>query len=220
MILSTLQPTPRRLALPPCPPASLENQLSSSTDYNSLELLPPSFICPLCSDVIVGAYALDCGCHRSTVCGCCWNKQAETLSAQLGFVWVEKSHCPSCSATVHSGVYCHALDVAILELVQRIPTESNGLAAMQRNYYERLSLWRAHMLCEQETQANQERLHQDEILAALIQEEERMIWENHRQKDRTTSRSTRNLIFLSLGPAMAMLAATIASIGVKTLVRK
>lgn len=222
-ILGILEPKPstRLLPLPPTPPeAAVRSSTSPSlrVAYNAQEHLPSDFICGLCKDVIVGACTLDCGCSFSMICAACFERSNEgppeeakqDVSDQMGFVWIEDAtrECPSCRKNVTSKVFCHALDVAILHIIRDLPEMDEKLDSLKQNYYSRLAAWRATVYDRNERCNKQITAQHDELLARLIQEEERIFW-NPREKENSKING-----FLFLGQAaVALVAATIASIG-------
>jgi hypothetical protein len=221
-ILGILEPKPstRLLPLPPTPPQEAVRSSSafSRVAYCAQDHLPSDFICNLCKDVIVGACTLDCGCNASMVCASCFEQSHEgsseeakqDVSDQMGFVWIEDAarECPSCHGNVNTKVHCHALDVAILHIIRDLPDMDAKLNSLKQNYYSRLAAWRATVYERNERCNKQISAQHDELLARLIQEEERVFW-NPREKGNSPHNG-----FLFLGQAaVALVAATIASIG-------
>jgi hypothetical protein len=225
MVLASLEPPPRRLALPPSPPLAPPASVSSGVAYRAADILPASFVCPLCSESIVGAFALDCGCEASTVCSPCWAHQlrgghSQAMLDDSGFVWVEQSDCPTCHATVHTGVPCHALDVAILQIVQNL-TNDDASSALKANYYKRLRSWREQVMHLNNLQAEENTFRQDEMLARLIQEEENILWKGRGRKETATRLSRKEIFLFGLSQtAVALFAATMASVGLQALARR
>jgi hypothetical protein len=222
IILSTLEPYPKLLPIPPSPP---QNHLSTdgttdiTSSYCASDLLPSNFLCTLCKDVIVGALALDCGCAASTVCSSCWETSSfapRGMSDHLGFVWVEQRECPCCQASTNSNVPCHALDVAILQIVQSLPTADAKATCLKHNYYSRLEAWRSTVLATNLERSKKETTRHDELLARLIQEEEHILWGQQCSQERSLSNPTRTLLFLSQA-AVALVAASMASVGLSVL---
>jgi hypothetical protein len=225
MVLASLEPTPRRLALPPSPPLAPPASVSSGVVYRAADILPASFVCPLCSESIVGAFALDCGCEASTVCSPCWAQQlrggrSQAMLDDSGFVWVEQSDCSNCRATVHTGVPCHALDVAILQIVQTLPND-DASSALKANYYKRLRSWREQVIHLHDLQAEEDNFRQDEMLARYIQAEENLLWNGRGRKEAATRMSRKDMLLLGLSQtAVALFAATLASVGLRALARR
>ena len=228
MILNTLLPSPS-LALPPLPPEIGVNVgypplLECFSSYSAKDILPNSFVCGRCSDVIVGAFTLDCGCPCSTMCTMCWEEHLngivpQELSNQLGFVWVDRRICPSCHMIVRDGVPCHALDVAILQIVQNLSTSDPTRSSLRNRYFERLGMWGEEVVRRHEEQRNLDMKRRDQLLAQLIHEEEKQIWDRQRRMEQAVAKSTR--IWLFAGQAtVALVAATMASIGVNVLNRR
>jgi len=239
-------------------PVSLSS--SSYNEYRAEDYLPSEFICSLCKDVLVGACTLNCNCSSSTVCAPCWDKHnnddhdyhddynRQELAAQMGFVWIETrtkkkgKYCPSCGADVDLKVhYCHALDVAILHIVRELPVscdvddDSNikNLTNLKQTYYSRLSTRRNVVNNLNERYRRQKLIRDDELLARLIQEEERIFWQDclersqrrggadHEQRKRmnTTRKGPNRIIFLGHA-AVALIAAAIASTGLKAMTKR
>mmetsp|Transcript_31083 Transcript_31083/g.90965 ORF Transcript_31083/g.90965 Transcript_31083/m.90965 type:complete len:610 (+) Transcript_31083:128-1957(+) len=73
---------------PPQPPADFLNtfddlpSLSQDARRSIVDALPQEFSCPICSDIIVGAVVVGCGCPRSTCCFQCVDGGADKPSAQ------------------------------------------------------------------------------------------------------------------------------------------
>ncbi|KAG7364942.1 hypothetical protein IV203_038145 [Nitzschia inconspicua] len=220
-ILGILEPKPstRLLPLPPTPPeTTIRTSYPSMVAYCAEDHLPSDFICGICKDVIVGACTLDCGCDASMVCAICFEQSQDgspeeakqDVCDQMGFVWIEDAarECPTCHGKVNTKVHCHALDVAILHIIRDLPDSNERLEGMKHNYYTRLATWRATVYDRNERSNKQITAQHDELLARLIQEEERIFW-SPREKGNSSCNG-----FLFLGQAaVALVAATIASIG-------
>jgi hypothetical protein len=232
IFLSTLQPQQHQSrwspSLPPLPPSVDSDRhiplYELGASYCASSIVPQPFVCPYCSDVTVGALALDCSCPASTVCTLCWEKHGQgyvskDFSNQLGFVWVDNRVCPSCQAGVKGGVSCHALDVAILHIVQNLPDRDDTTAALKHHYFTRLGLWGEEVVKRHEEQNKLLVLHEDLLLAHLIQTEENAFWDHHQTIKAKVSRSTPP--WLIFGQAtVALLAATVASLSFNALSRR
>ena len=223
MVLATLEPKPPILPLPPIPPALFNSMDEGASDdsrsYSAEDHLPLNFVCPLCKDVIVGALTLECGCTSSTVCSSCWEKHTEVpheMSDELDYVWVNQKECPNCRAQANSYVPCHALDHAILRIVQSLSHEAENL---KRSYYSRLKEWRLAVLKRNTESSQQETARHDELLARLIHEEEKVLWGKQRCQQKAIFNPTLNVLFLGQ-TALALIAATVASVGLKALTRR
>lgn len=239
-ILSVLEPrakSPPLLPLPPTPPPAALLRLGPSSgrgrqvSYCAEDHLPNDFVCSLCKDVIVGAITLDCDCGPATVCALCWEngpgtedgRISQDFADQMGFVWIEKasSRCPCCDGNVNSKVHCHALDVAILHIINDLPECQDNLILLKENYYSRLAAWRATVYDRNETRSRQISAENDELLARLIAEEERVFWRQDGPEAREESRSNSLNGILFLGQtAVALVVATVASIGLNTIARR
>jgi hypothetical protein len=227
-LLSVLEPKSKAglLPLPPTPSDS-DLRLANSNEapqvpYNAEDHLPSDFICGLCKDVIVGACTLDCGCSSAVVCASCFEstndapEAPQDMSNQMGFVWIEDSEreCPTCHGNVSTKVHCHALDVAILHIIRDLPHNDAKMDCLKRSYYSRLATWRATVYNRNETRHKQLAAQQDEMLARLIQEEERIFWNPKNQ-----GHANNGILFLGQA-AVALVAATIASIGFNVISRR
>ena len=229
MILTALEPKAKLLPLPPAPPSipdsndatSLEvdsDSISASTRLG--DILPSNFVCPLCNDVIVGARTLDCGCASSNVCSSCWeehNENARKMSDQMNYVWIDRKNCPSCHAPVNTSVPCHALDVAILQIVQDLSDGDKALKRLKHKYYARLEAWRSTVLDRNSARSRQETERHDKLLARLIQEEENMMWEKQQCQEQALTNTARTFLFFGQ-TAIALVVASVASFGLKLLV--
>lgn len=185
------------LALPPTPPkfprTSADIEHMQDANICASDVLPRTFICLLCEDVIVGACTLDCGCPHSTVCTACWEAhQTKCIDEddELEYIQVElNSSCPFCEKTVMRNVSCHALDVAILHCVKSLPQDH----PLQIKYYYRLKSWREEVLRRRSRMDKAKVEQRDKILAEIIQREEEFFW-NKEEKSRW--RSNKKLIVL------------------------
>ncbi|OEU18744.1 hypothetical protein FRACYDRAFT_237024 [Fragilariopsis cylindrus CCMP1102] len=254
--------------LPPLPPILPDSALMTpSSDIQHTSEAPPSsylpsaFICSLCKDVLVGACILNCNrnCNSSTVCASCWDDHdynddnddndynQQEIATQMGFVWVETEtktktkKCPSCHTDVVITVqYCHALDVAILHIIQDLPETDNNnntnLTYIKWRFYSRLSTWRNIVHNRNERYRQQKSIRDDELLARLIQEEERFFWKarsarqrrhgnsgdnEYQQRISNNSSSGKVSKRIILGhAAVAIIATVLASTGLKAMTRR
>jgi hypothetical protein len=144
----------------------------------------------------------------------------------MGFVWIEResSTCPSCGGNCHSKVHCHALDVAILHIINDLPESDDTLLRLKENYYSRLAEWRATVYERNETRSQQISTENDELLARLIAEEERVFWQQGVAGGTTPEEETLSNpstgIFLIGQAAVAVIVAMVASIGLKAIARR
>jgi hypothetical protein len=262
---SSLVPPSHPSQLPPLPPILPDSALMTpSSDIQYMSEVPPSsylpseFICSLCKDVLVGACTLNCNCNcncnSSTVCASCWDDHdynddddynQQEIATQMGFVWVEietktkPKTCPSCHTydviNVH---YCHALDVAILHIIRDLPDNNNNsnLIYLKRRYYSRLLTWRNVVHNRNERFRQQKSIRDDELLARLIQEEERVFWKERSARQRrhgtgsneyqqrisnnSSSRKVSNKIIFLGHAAVAIIATALASTGLKAMIRR
>jgi hypothetical protein len=262
---SLVAPPSHRSHLSPLPPILPDSALMTpSSDIQYMSEAPPSsylpseLICSLCKDVLVGACTLncDCNCNSSTVCASCWDDHdynddddynQQEIATQMGFVWVETEtktnakKCPSCHTydviDVH---YCHALDVAILHIIRDLPetdnNNNNNLLYLKWRYYSRLSTWRNIVHNRNERYRQQKSIRDDELLARLIQEEERVFWKERSARQRrhgsgcneyqqrisnnsSSGEASNRIIFLGHA-AVAVIATALASTGLKAMTRR
>jgi len=127
-----------------------EKQCSSSDTQNerikaiTSILFPSEFVCPLCSNLIVGSVVLDCCCTQSTFCLQCLEESQKKQESQVsaeddGFVMIDwknidsekndmdekkKDSCPSCHVEIKHGIPCHSLDIAILNAVKSLKDDN------------------------------------------------------------------------------------------------
>jgi hypothetical protein len=210
----------------PIPPAPLKNHIDDSFEedcsYCAKEHLPENFICNICKDVIVGALSLSCGCVSSTVCSSCWEAKTsfspEVSAEKMGYVWVDKNIspiCPSCSTNIKSTLYCHALDVAIFQIILNLPVKDDKARSLKKSYFSRLEVWRCIVMERNERRTRDEATRRDELLARLLQEEETFFHDDtikYKSKARTTDQAG-SLFFwgqAAVALAVALVVATIA----------
>lgn len=187
MVLNALESTQQATHLPLPPEAPTVPWSSSGRrigSYDAKDFLPPAFICSLCSDVIVGATTLDCGCAKATVCTRCWESHSTVaIDGDDGVVIVEQNRvCPSCGKDVNRVVPCHAMDIAILHCVKALPRRP----AVQTAYYRRLGSWRE----EVKRRGGKVNVSRDRLLAELIQREEELLWKRRRRSGAWRAKST------------------------------
>lgn len=65
--------------------------------------------------------------------------------------------------------HCHALDVAILRIIQDLPDSDGSLLCLKLKNYSRLSTWRETVSDRNEQHRKQKSVDVDEMLARLIQ---------------------------------------------------
>lgn len=219
----------RPFCLPPNPPdiqheAALASPAISLQELGAPRSLPDCFVCAICSSAIVGALTLDCGCG-TTVCSACWEyrsvsvtSEGETyaLARDLDYEIVpaksipteENKRCPCCWQSVHCPIPCHALDVAILEMVKGMGAE---YAQFQQLYYERLRCWREEIMRRQEEGAPEDGAISDEALSRMIQEEEKHFYQARNRAVTPT---------LWVPGALSFIVAVVASVGLRVLTQR
>ena len=230
-LLSVLEPRQKLLPLPPAPLATSTSEDFTETAYSAEDYVPENFICGICKDVVVGALTLNCNCVSSVVCCSCWEAQNTSSSSQqkfsdkLGYVWVSSPSslpCPSCKATVKSIVPCHALDVAIFQIILNLPVRELKARSLKRCYNSRLEVWRQTVIERNEMQRQKEEVQRDDLLARYLQEEEDYFRGTTKIKEKSLSAEhTRTSTLLFLGQAaIAIVAATLLSMGLKSMKRR
>ncbi len=193
---------PCTLPLPPKPlPRNVTKSEKESRQvaYRAEDHLPSEFICGICKDVLVGACILDCNC---TVCMNCWegdDDNQQDFAKRMDFVWVEDSKkCQSCHIKAEIKVSCHALDVAILRIIQGLPDSDPSVSSLKESYFHRLLVWRKAVSDRNEKLKREKMIRDDELLARLIQEEERVFWNNQtKSQTQTKAKPSNKILFLS-----------------------
>jgi len=229
-LLSIVEP-PRKLL--PVPPAPLKASPSDVFDceYEAEDYLPGNFVCKLCNDVIVGALSLNCGCASSTVCSYCWEtRNPETSKSKevvdkLGYVMVQDGKrslpsCPSCKEKIVSKINCHALDVAIFQIVLNLPATEDKVKSLKNSYFSRLEAWRSIVIERNENIKRQEEMRRDELLARLLQEEEELFHGGQQVQEQAVAKEQFNGLLFWSQAALAVVVATLASIGLKAVARR
>ncbi|KAL3943843.1 MAG: hypothetical protein SGBAC_002094 [Bacillariaceae sp.] len=229
-LLSIVAP---KLKLLPVPPAPLKAATSDVVDceYDSDQFLPGNFVCNLCDDVIVGALSLNCGCASSTVCSSCWEtRNPETSKSKevvdkLGYVMVQDGQrslpsCPWCKEKIVSKINCHALDVAIFQIVQNLAATDNKAKSLKNAYFSRLEAWRNIVIERNENIKRQEEMQRDELLARLLQQEEELFHSGQQVRQQAVTKEQQNGLLILGQAALAVLVATLASIGLKAVARR
>lgn len=229
-LLSIVEP-PRKLF--PIPPAPLKSTSADVVDceYRAEDYLPENFICKLCNDVIVGALSLSCGCASSTVCSNCWEtrnpspEESKQLVDKLGYVMVRQGQqsfpsCPSCHQKIESKVNCHALDVAIFQIVLNLPAHDCKAKSLKNAYFSRLEAWRNIVIERNESIKRDEAIRRDELLARLLQEEEELFNGVQQANSKTLAKDQHSGLLFWGQAALALVVATIASLGLKAVSRR
>ena len=218
------------LPLPPSPPEhtyylgrveSVLQDLQRSATVNARDLISSSFICPSCNDIIVGAVALDCGC---TLCAACWDESgilSSTCPKDDGYVWVNGRECTHCGSKVNTTIPCHTLDVAICKVVENLENteQENRIQRVKLAYYSRLEAWRETVVARNESTIAQRAMHEDEMLARLIEEEEGVLWRKDSQLHEAPPVANGFWLLLCQA-AVAVLAGTMSSVALHALARR
>jgi hypothetical protein len=159
--------------------------------------LPDSCICKFCGDTVVGAFTLDCPsrCTQSVVCSSCWVEYVEaTFSSETSS---SQTNCPGCASVVSGGSPCHALDVAILQIMNSTRVQENpNLESAKDSYFARLNAWNESIIEHQDADARRK----DIYLAQLLEEEEAYFY-NHFRSEHTSSAecAKRNFLLDTVG---------------------
>ena len=90
---------------------------------------------------------------------------------------------------------------------------------MKHAYYTRLEFWRQRVLRHNRTRLQQQALDEDEMLARLIEEEEKVLWGKDKVKNNALSISTQSMLILGQA-AVALLAATLSSFALQAFARR
>lgn len=223
VVVAAAGPPVKLLPLPPSPPRNARRDCTEvrMESYKAEDLLPSNFICPCCKDVIVGALALDCGC---TLCAACCDVDdflPIEIAEQEGFVWIDQNICPSCRSPIITKIPCQALDVAILHIIEKMDSsrQNNKAQCMKLAYYTRLESWRQTVLQRNHARLQQQAMNEDEMLARLIEEEEKMLWGKNKVKKNALSISTQSMLILGQA-TVALLAATLSSFALQAFARR
>ena len=147
----------RKIPMPPLPPKGHEVEDESKGSVSSsqteiLSALPPEFICLLCTEPIVGATTLDCGCTECFCLSCI--ERHSTKSKLENEVHCDNycaegkcSSCPLCHAPCRH-TPCLPLDNAIIRAVTEVhhtsvisAIDKKLVKSFQAKYYLRLLNW-------------------------------------------------------------------------------
>ena len=192
----------------------------STNEYTVAERMPNNFICPICNDVLVGALSLDCGC---TVCTSCWESNGKSMSAigqDTDYVAVERKQCQHCHGAVSSTFPCHALDVAITQIVANLnDTNDTNATNLKLAYASRLEVWRQEVLERNELIRQQRLLEEDEMLAQMIEEEEKVLWAAKPARTMPWMQSSKALRIIGQ-TALALVTATLTTLLAKYIKRR
>ena len=227
--LFSIPPRPRdgrSYQMPPRPPALIHQEgTAAHPDAAATQAtecgLPSCFLCPFCKDVIVGAVTLDCGC-QTNVCAACWEYHSvsqagmhrqglQQFAQELDFVIVPClrqdetiTTCPCCHQSVHDPLACHALDVAIAQIM----VQYAHFKSVWDSYAQRVDRWRDELTRRQAENEPLDTYCQEQRMALLIQEEETFWKQRRRQQRRAPAIS---------GGLVGMAVAVAASVGLKYL---
>jgi len=230
-LLSIVEPPKKLLPIPPAPLKATSSDVIDC-EYRAEDYLPENFVCKLCNDVIVGALSLNCGCASSTVCSHCWETRNPSLEEsmqvgdKLGYVIVQQGQqsipsCPSCQQKIESKINCHALDVAIFQIVLNLPVQHDCKAKSLKNaYFSRLESWRNVVIERNESIKRDEAIRRDELLARLLQEEEELFHGVQQANAQALAKDQHSGLLFWGQAVLALVVATIASIGLKAATRR
>ena len=91
---------------------------------------------------------------------------------------------------------------------------------LQLTYFSRLEAWRQTVMARNDAIMENEALEGDEMLARLIAREEELLWENKQSpREQTLSKATRALLVIGQA-TVAFVAATVASMAFRAMVRR
>ena len=170
----------RKIPMPPLPPKGHEIEYESKGSMSSsqteiMSALPPEFMCPLCTEPIVGATALDCGCNEC-FCLSCIERQSDKRKLENEVHCdndCAEGKCPSCPLCYAPcrDTSCLPLDYAILRAVTELHHASTTSAidkklvkSFQAKYYSRLLNWHVEV---KRRYAKQDQEEEHEQLLAL-----------------------------------------------------
>ena len=199
--------------------SSVAEQQHGITTAHLSGILPKSCICKFCHDTVVGAYTLECGCSQAVVCSSCWAQYVETTfegssttSDDGDSSLTTTTQCPGCATSVSGGSPCHALDVAILQIMMSARVQQSlELSSLRDSYFERLNAWNETVLDRQEEDARRK----DAYLARLLEEEEAFFYNNFRTESSGVCAAKQNVLLETAGQVLVgvLVGALAASFG-------
>ena len=220
----------RKIPMPPLPPKGHEVEFESKGSVSSsqteiMSALPPEFMCLLCTEPIVGATTLDCGC---TECFClsCIERQSNKSKLENEVHCdndCAEGKCPSCPLCYAPcrDTPCLPLDYAILRAVTELHHASGTSAidkklvkSFQAKYYSRLLNWHVEV---KRRYAKQDQEEEHERLLALHEyarnEEEYL-------KKRDLSKTKKAWYGRAVEVRVLLLLTPVLFFGVRALIRK
>jgi hypothetical protein len=122
---------------------------------------------------------------------------------------------------VNNTIPCHSLDVAICKVVENLENteHDNRIQRVKLAYYSRLEAWREAVVARNESIIAQRAIHEDEMLARLIEEEEGILWRKDGQLHEAPPVANGFWLFLCQA-AVAVLAGTMSSVALHALARR
>lgn len=206
------EPNARESSLPSIPLEVSSPGISASSinfqnsGYRAEVDLPPHLICGVCNDVVVGACILDCNCKSSVVCTPCWENRGRNQDDS------KSNRCPSCQSNAELKAYCHALDAAILHIIESLPADSEDTITLKQGYYARLSDWRPAVSDRNDRQTRM--VHVENELSTRRSREENADRKHPPKKKATAfmrfSRASLKVIATVFAPLIAAAAALVA----------
>ena len=206
------EPNARESSLPSIPLEVSSPGISASSinfqnsGYRAEVDLPPHLICGFCNDVVVGACILDCNCKSSVVCKPCWENRGRNQDDS------KSNRCPSCQSNAELKAYCHALDAAILHIIESLPADSEDTITLKQGYYARLSDWRPAVSDRNDRQTRM--VHVENELSTRRSREENADRKHPPKKKATAfmrfSRASLKVIATVFAPLIAAAAALVA----------
>jgi hypothetical protein len=103
-----------------------------------------------------------------------------------------------------------------------MPVLGDEFRSLKESYYSRLAAWRTTVYERNETRTQQISAEEDELLARLIAEEEHVFWEdkNETTREEYRSKNTSHVLFFISQAAIAVIVATMVSVGLKAIPRR
>lgn len=218
----------RKIPMPPLPPKGHEVEYEgkgsmSSSQTEIMSALPPEFMCLLCTEPIVGATALDCGCTECFCLSCIerHSKKSKLENEVLCDNDCAEGKCPSCPLCYAPcrDTPCLPLDYAILRAVTELHHASVTSAidkklvkSFQAKYYSRLLKWHVEV---KRRYAKQDQEEEHERLLALheyARNEEEYLKKRERSKTKKAWYGRAVEVLLLVTPVLFF--------GVRALIRK
>jgi hypothetical protein len=98
--------------------------------------------------------------------------------------------------------------------------KDNKTRSLKNTYYSRLEVWRCIVIERNEISTRQEAARRDELLARILQEEENFFRDGTKCKDKSVAADHNGSLFFWGQAALAVVVATLASIGLRAMSRR